>query len=104
MYTGAGLLIAALVVMLILCGLAFGGFYAQRAAYGINVFVGQGWPTWISVSADDQRLSSAMRLALRAPSAAAEGGPFAWRPAAQGFDVGELPVIVRVPQGVLRPF
>jgi hypothetical protein len=93
MYAGTGLLIAALVVVLILCGLAFAGFYAKRATYSLNVFARHGWSTWISVSPDDQRLSPAMRSALRTPSATAEAGPVAWRTAAQGFDVGELPVI-----------
>jgi hypothetical protein len=94
MYAGTGLLIAVLAVVLILCGLAFAGFYGQRAAYGLNAFVRHGWSPWISVSPDDQHLSPAMRLALRAPSAEAEAGAFAWRTIAEGFDVGELPVIV----------
>jgi hypothetical protein len=93
MYAGVGLLIAVLVVVLILCGLAFGGFYAQRATYGLNVFARNGWSTWISVSPVDRHLSPAMRLALHAPSGTAEAGPFDWRTTAQGFDVGELPVI-----------
>jgi hypothetical protein len=100
MYAGTGLLIAVLVVVLILCGLAFAGFYEQRTTYGLNifarglnVFARSGWSNWISVSPDDQHLSPAMRLALRAPSSAAEAGPFAWRTIAQGFDAGELPVI-----------
>jgi hypothetical protein len=33
MYAGAGLLIAVLVVVLILCGLAFGGLYAHRGEF-----------------------------------------------------------------------
>jgi hypothetical protein len=56
------------------------------------VLLRHGGSFWLSVTADDPRLSAAMRLALGETPPAVEAGPIAWRSIDQGFDVAELPV------------
>jgi hypothetical protein len=48
---------------------------------------------WVSVAADDPRLSASMRLALRNRTVGATAGAFAWRMIAPGFEVADLPVM-----------
>ncbi len=78
---------------LLLVTLLFAGVYAYGGTFGISVVVNRNIMVWRTVTPDDPRLSSAMRLALRDRSISAAAGPFAWRTLAPGFDVAELPVI-----------
>jgi hypothetical protein len=85
----------ALLVIGVLCvGTVFAGLYDYAGWYGFNVILRRGASKWIAVTADDARLSDAMRLALRVPVPPAVPGPFSWRGVATGFEVAELPVIV----------
>jgi hypothetical protein len=78
---------------LLAAALALLGFYAYAGLYGFNVVLRRGGSIWVAVKPDDARLSPAMRLALRDPAPGAHAGPLAWREAAPGFEVAELPVI-----------
>ena len=69
------------------------GLYACAGTYGLNVLFRHGGTYWISVSPTDHRISQSMRLAL-AGGAVGEPGSFRWQNVGNGFDVGELPVIV----------
>src|ERR1700682_5851535 len=74
-------------------GLALGGLYAYAGMNGLNVLLRHGGSAWVSVGADDPRLSASMRLALREHPPAVHAGHFEWRRIDQGFDVAELPAI-----------
>jgi Phosphodiester glycosidase len=93
LFSAKTLLIGALATIVCLAGAALAGVYAYRGSYGINVLVRRGASLWVAVAADDPRLSTSMRTALRDPFGAVAAGPFAWRAVAQGFDVAELPVM-----------
>jgi hypothetical protein len=67
---------------------------AGLCAYGLHRLQRRGGSFWVSVAADDPRLSASMRLALGEAPPAVEAGPVAWRSIDQGFDVAELPVSV----------
>jgi len=70
----------ALLVIGVLCvGTVFAGLYDYAGWYGFNVILRRGASKWIAVTADDARLSDAMRLALRVPVPPAVPGPFSWR-------------------------
>jgi hypothetical protein len=69
-----------------------GALWVYAGAYGFNVLFRQGGSYWVRVKPDSQRLSPAMRLALR-DDPAATPGTFAWRSVAPGFEVGELPAM-----------
>jgi hypothetical protein len=77
---------------LLVSALALAGLYADRGMYGLNAVARRGATFWISVAADDSRLSPSMRVALR-QRGPAEAGRLEWRRIDQGFEVGELPVI-----------
>jgi hypothetical protein len=72
--------------------LTLAGLYADRGMYGLNAVARRGATFWVSVAADDPRLSASMRLALH-QAGSGEAGRFEWQRIDQGFDVGELPVI-----------
>jgi hypothetical protein len=81
----------------LLAGLAGAGLawlYAYAGSYGFNVILRRGATVWVSVRADDPRISAAMRLALSGRPLTAEAGPLEWRTIDRGFDVAELPVLV----------
>jgi Phosphodiester glycosidase len=84
--TAGALMIAAILA-------AAGAFYAYGGAYGFNVVLRRGSTIWVTVRADDPRLSPSMRQALQQPPPPATPGPFAWRDVDAGFAVGELPVL-----------
>jgi len=67
--------------------------YAQHGLYGFNVLLRRGGSFWVPVTADDPRLSDAMKLALSADPPVPTAGPFAWKEAGPGFEVAELPVM-----------
>ena len=69
------------------------GFYAYSGMYGLNTLLRRGATFWVSVTPDDPRLSSSMRLALREPQVTGAAGAFSWQQIEQGFEVAELPVI-----------
>lgn len=78
---------------LLALGGAAGLLWLHAGAYGFNVLARHGGSYWITLRADDRRLSPAMRLALKQPAPAAAAGPFAWRHLEPGFDVADMPVI-----------
>jgi hypothetical protein len=86
------LLWRALIVRALGLALAIGGLWLYAGWYGFNVLLRHGGTYWISLKADDPRLSPSMRLALRGPPPASAGG-LDWREIGPGFQVGELPVI-----------
>jgi Phosphodiester glycosidase len=73
--------------------IGLGVLYALTGPYGVNVLLRRGGSYWVSVSADDSRLSEAMRLALKS-EAVGQAGPLQWSPIASGFEVAELAVTV----------
>lgn len=81
--------------LLIICALLIAGLYARAGLYGFNAILRRGPTFWITVAPDDPLLSSSMRLALRDRISPVTTGHFEWRPAGNGFDVGELPVRMR---------
>ena len=89
-----GRLLARLVVTaVVLAALALASLYAFAGTYGFNVFFRRGVWLGVSVTPDDARLSTPMRVALRDPSGDVTAGPLDWRAIAPGFEVGELAVI-----------
>jgi hypothetical protein len=73
---------------------AAAGLYAYAGVYGLNVVLRRGGSVWHATSADDAALSPSMRLALRGNVPAVAPGALAWRRLADGFEVGELPVLL----------
>jgi hypothetical protein len=69
------------------------GIYSYSGMYGTNVVLRRGTSVWLTISADDQRISPAMRLALRDPAPAATAGTVEWQSIASGFEVAELRVV-----------
>ena len=65
----------------------------QFGAYGYNVIMRRGGTIWLTMKADDNRLSPSMRLALKDPIPIVQSGPMAWRTIEPGFEVAELPVL-----------
>lgn len=84
--TFAAVLIAAFAASL-------GVLYTQHGLYGFNVLLRRGGSFWIPVTADDPRLSDAMKQALSTDPPTATAGPFAWKEVGPGFEVAELPVM-----------
>jgi hypothetical protein len=68
-------------------------FYAYAGAYGFNVVLRRGSTVWVTVRADEPRLSPSMRQALQEHPPPATAGPFAWSDVDAGFAVGGLPVL-----------
>ncbi|MBB3560980.1 hypothetical protein FHX06_002307 [Rhizobium sp. BK512] len=66
----------------------------RSGAYGFNVILRRGGTYWISVKANDPRLSPAMQLSLTNPEPVATAGQVIWREVGKGFEVAELPVMV----------
>jgi hypothetical protein len=85
--------LAAAAALLVAAVLGAAAFYAYAGAYGFNVVLRRGSTIWVTVRADDPRLSTAMREALQEHPPPAAAGPFAWREIDAGFEVGELPVL-----------
>ena len=87
------LLARVVATVVVLAILALASLYAVAGTYGFNVFFRRGVWIGVSVTPDDARLSTSMRLALRDPSGAVAAGPLAWRAIAPGFEVAELAVL-----------
>lgn len=87
-------LLVVLAGLLCTAGLALAGLYAHAGMYGVNALARRGATFWVSVTADDPRLSASMRLALREQPSSIAAGAFAWQPIDRGFEVGELPVML----------
>ena len=68
--------------------------HARTGWYGFTVLARRGMTTWSATGPDDPRLSRGVGLALQDRVPAATPGRLAWRQAAPGFEVGELPVLV----------
>jgi hypothetical protein len=91
---GGRKLLLFVVAPLALAALALVGAYLHAGWYGVNVVLRRGGSHWVSVQAEDARLSPAMRLALRASPPEPVPGRFEWTLAAAGFEVAEIPVMV----------
>ncbi len=65
----------------------------RNGAYGLNVLLRRGGSYWVTVAADDARLSPAMRLALRPAIPDVTAGASAWKDVEPGFEVREIPVV-----------
>lgn len=65
----------------------------ETGAYGFNVVLRRGGTFWVTVKADDERLSPSMRLALQEPVPSVRAGPIAWRQVEPGFEVADLQVL-----------
>jgi hypothetical protein len=68
-------------------------FWDKHGTYGVNVVLRRGGSWWLTMRADDSRLSPAMREALKVPAPQAHPGSIQWKTLAPGFAAGELPVI-----------
>jgi hypothetical protein len=86
-------LAAVSILALLLAGLVIAGIYAYAGVYGLNSTLRRGGSIWVSVTADDPRLSASMRLALGERVPTADAGPFVWRRLDAGFEVAELPAV-----------
>jgi len=91
---GRRLLLAAAGLFLVAVG-AFAALYAYTGLYGVNLVLRRGATFWVTVTPDDPRLSASMRLALRERQTTGVAGNLNWQQIEPGFEVGELPVIVR---------
>lgn len=86
--------ISVAVVVLMLAIVSGAWFLWQRSgAYGLNVLLRRGGSYWITVAADDARLSPAMRLALQPAIPQVTAGESAWKEVEAGFEVSEIPVV-----------
>ncbi len=68
--------------------------WLRHGAYGFNTILRRGGTYWITLEANDPRLSPSMRLALEQPQAAVQAGPLVWQNVESGYDVAELPVML----------
>ena len=80
--------------VLIVCIVLLVGVYARAGLYGFNALLRRGPTFWVTVAADDARLSSSMRLALRDRQSLPAAGRFEWQAIGAGLEVGELPIIM----------
>ncbi|MDE1993690.1 MAG: hypothetical protein KGI75_14390, partial [Rhizobiaceae bacterium] len=87
-------LIAIVALILLTTVGASGWIWERNGAYGFNSLFRRGGTYWISIKADDPRLSPSMRLALSDPQPEAKPGPLVWQQPEKGFEVAELPVLV----------
>lgn len=69
--------------------------YRYSHWYGFNVILKRGGSYWLAITADDARLSPAMRLALESPTIPAVAGDLKWQTLAPGFETAELDVIAQ---------
>lgn len=67
--------------------------YRYSHWYGFNVILKRGGSYWLDVTADAERLSPSMQLALKSPEILATAGELTWRQLARGFETAELDVI-----------
>jgi hypothetical protein len=81
--------------LVVAVAVGIGVVYARAGRYGVNVATRRGWTTWRATGPDDPTISAGMRLALRRPVPEAVPGAMTWRTATDGFEVAELPVVVR---------
>jgi hypothetical protein len=88
------LLGSVLCLVLLAAAGAAGWIWQRNGAYGFNSLWRRGGSYWISVQADDARLSPSMRLALSNRPPIARSGTLVWQEPEKGFEVGELPVLV----------
>jgi len=65
----------------------------RNGAYGLNVLARRGGSYWQPMKAEDMRLSPAMREALAVPPPVISSGNLVWRQLANGYEVGELPIL-----------
>ncbi len=65
----------------------------HHGAYGFNVILRRGGSFWITIKADDSRLSPSMRLALSKPEPVIKAGKLIWNEPEKGYEVAELSVI-----------
>jgi hypothetical protein len=77
----------------VFAALLLAGLWLYDGAYGLRVLLRSGGTFWINVEANDPRLSPSMRLAMGQPPEAVPGY-FEWHRVANGFEAGELPVVV----------
>jgi len=77
-------------VLVLLAGL--GVFWVAIGSYWLTAFIRHGGDYWVTVAADDSRLSPSMRLALSGGTEAVSG-ELHWRKIGTGFDVAELPAM-----------
>ena len=73
--------------------LLLAGVVAYSGTFGLNVILRRDLMIWGAAQADDERLSSSMRLALQPRPPGAKAGPFLWQRLDPGFEVGEMPVL-----------
>ena len=71
---------------------AFAWLYARNGMYGINVVLRRGGSVWPAVTADDPRLTPAVRLALK--GTVGTPGALSWTEPRAGFEVGHLQILV----------
>lgn len=89
------ILLAAFIVLVIASIGIAGGLYWYTGFYGFNVVLHRGVSLWIASGPDDPRISPSMKLALTEPDLNATSGDFSWREIRPGFQVSELPALVR---------
>jgi hypothetical protein len=73
--------------------IAAGYIWERNGVYGFGVLSRRGGTIWLTMKADDARLSSSMRLALQPVIPAVTAGPMQWREIEPGFEVAEMPVL-----------
>ncbi|CDX40761.1 conserved exported hypothetical protein [Mesorhizobium sp. SOD10] len=86
--------ISTVVILLLIVLISGAWFLWQRSgAYGLNVLLRRGGSYWITVAADDARLSPSMRLALQPAIPDVTAGAGAWKQVELGFEAREVPVV-----------
>lgn len=86
-------LLTALIAIVFLSGCI--ALYRYSHWYGFNVILKRGGSYWLDITADDDRLSSAMKLALKSPDIPVTSGSLTWHRRAPGFETAELDVIAQ---------
>lgn len=69
--------------------------WQRHGVYGVNVLLRRGGSYWETMTPDDARLTPSMRLAMTENLPDAQPGDFAWREVEPGFEVTEIPVLVK---------
>ncbi len=88
------IIFAVTLVTIIGCIIVIGGIWSKYGAYGFGVIYRRGGSYWRVMTADDPRLSPAMRASLKTPQPDAVSGPIVWTTRSLGFETAEMPVIV----------